>query len=82
MKIVSALQLDLALLVAVACSRPTPFRPACAAEDGARIEADYVAEVVKACKAEGANSLTTCKAAGPIRERARERRAEWVRCGQ
>ena len=72
--------LGLALIACGACAPVTPYRPACTALDQAAIEAAYVAEAVKACRAEGAKSLDTCAAAGPIREKYRAQRAAWVEC--
>ncbi len=57
------------------------FNPAdCPKVDLAELEAEYIAESVRECKAEGATSRATCKAWPAIRDKYRARRAAYVEC--
>lgn len=54
--------------------------PTCPQTDLAKLEAEYVAEAVLACKAEGATSAATCKALPAIKAKYDAKRKAWVEC--
>lgn len=46
----------------------------------AKIEAEYIAEAVASCKAEGATSAAECKSLPAIKDKYDAKRKAWVEC--
>ncbi len=57
-----------------------PVSRACPPQGLAGLEARFVTEASVACKAEGAHSISECKAYPEIRDRYRAERGRWVEC--
>ncbi len=76
------LLIGLAVFPACAAFQSAANTGPCTPADLGKIEARFVAEAVKACSAEGAQSLETCEAYPAIRDKYRAEREAFVRCDQ
>ncbi len=74
------LLIGLAVFPACALFQAATDTGPCTPADLGKIEARFVAEAVKACSSEGANSLEACKAYPAIRDKYRVERDAYVRC--
>lgn len=69
------------LLAGCAAVQKAESKP-CPPSDLAKIETEFMIEATRACRAEGAKSVYTCKAYPAIRDKYRAERADYVRCSK